>query len=111
MYAGRVGYGGQLPTSLGERSNAAFNLAGVGPAGHGSYLGDFWDTIQMGAHKVGIVAGEIGKVAHGEASFATIPKDTATLTIPVGGVSQSVPLWVIGAGAAGLLFLAFRKKR
>lgn len=110
MYAGRVGYGGQLPTSLGERSAAPFNLAGVGPAGHGAYLGDFWDELTKGAHKVGIVSGEIGKIARGEASFATIPKDQAALTIPVGGVSQSIPLWVIGAGAAGLLFLAFRKR-
>ena len=111
MYGGRPGYGGQLPYALGERDNAAFNLAGVSPSGHGPYLGDFWDELTKVAHKVGIISGEVGTVARGDASFATIPKDQAALTIPIGGVSQTIPLWAIGAGAAGLLYLAFRKRR
>lgn len=114
MYGGRPGYGGQLPYSLGERSNAAYNLAGVSAAGYGPYLGDFFDELTKVAHKVGVISGEIGKVARGDSTVATIPKGTATLTLPVGGgISQAIPLWVIGIGAAGLAYLAFapRKRR
>jgi hypothetical protein len=112
VYAGRPGYGGQLPYSLGERSNAPFNLAGVGPSGHGPYLGDFFDELTKIAHKVGIISGEVGKVARGESTVATIPKGQATFTLPLGGgMSQAVPLWVLGAGAAGLAYFAFRKRR
>jgi hypothetical protein len=112
VYSGRPGYGGQLPYALGERSSAAYNLAGVGPSGHGPYLGDFFDELTKIAHKVGVISGEVGKVARGDATVATIPKGQATITIPMGGgLSQAVPLWVLGVGAAGLAYFAFSGKR
>lgn len=113
MYAGRVGYGSGLPSSLGERSNAVYDLAGVAPSGYGPYLGNFFDDLARIAGKVGIVSNELSKVASGDATVATIPTGQASLTIPIPGspVSTSIPLWVVGAGAAGLLFLAFRRKR
>ena len=113
MYGGRPGYGGQLPYALGERSAAAFNLAGVSESGYGSYLGNIFDDIAKVAGKVGVVSGELSRVASGDATVSTIPKGYASLTIPVPGspVSQAIPLWVLGAGAAGLLYLAFRPRR
>lgn len=112
MYGGRPGYGGQLPYSLGERSNAVFNLAGVAPSGHGDYLGDIFSDIAKAAQKVGVVSGELSKVASGGATIATVPTGYASLTIPVPGspVSQAIPLWVVGASAAALLYLAFRRR-
>lgn len=113
MYAGRPGYGGQLPYSLGERDNAVFNLAGVEPSGHGPYLGNFFDDLSKVAGKVGVVSNELSKVASGQATVATIPTGQATLTIPIPGspISTAIPLWVIGVGAAGLLYFSFGKKR
>ncbi len=113
MYGGRAGYGSQLPTSLGERSNAVYDLSGVSPAGYGPYLGNFFDDLARIAGKVGIVSNELSKVASGQATVATIPTGQASLTIPIPGapISTSIPLWVIGAGAAGLLLLALRKRR
>lgn len=113
MYGGRVGYGSALPYSLGERSNAPFNLAGVAPSGYGPYLGNFFDDLARIAGQVGLVSGELSKVAAGQATVATIPTGQATVTIPIPGspVSTAIPLWVIGVGAAGLLYVAFRKRR
>jgi hypothetical protein len=113
MYAGRSGYGSGLPYSLGERSNAPFNLGEVSQSGYGPYLGNFFDDLAKIAGKVGLVSNELSKVASGDATIATIPTGQASLTLPIPGspISTSIPLWVIGAGAAGLLFVAFRRKR
>ena len=113
MYGGRPGYGGQLPYSLGERSNAPYNLGEVSPAGYGPYLGNIFDDIAKAASKVGIVSGELSKVASGQSTVATVPTGYASPTIPVPGspVSQAIPLWVLGVGAAGLLYLAFAPRR
>lgn len=113
MYGGRPGYGGQLPYGgLGERSNAVYNLAGVAPDGYGPYLGDFFDDVSRLAGKVGAVAGKISEVTTGKATVTTVPKGYSTLTLPYGdsAYSQAIPLWAIGLGAAGLLYLAFRKR-
>lgn len=113
MYgADRPGYGGQLPYSLGERSNAVYDLGEVSPAGYGPYLGDIFSDIAKVADKVGIVSTELSKVASGQSTIATVPRGYATVTIPAGGspVSQAIPLWAIGLGAAGLLYLAFRRR-
>lgn len=100
--------GGTVP--LGERSDIIYNLAGA-PYG-GQYLEGLFDDIAKVADKVGVVSGELAKVASGQATVATIPTGQATLTLPIPGspVSQAIPLWVIGLGAAGLLFLAFRRR-
>lgn len=113
MYGGRAGYGSQLPYSLGERSTAIFNLAEVPASGYGPYLGNIFDDISKIASKVGLVSGELSNVAAGRSTIATIPTGQASLTLPIPGspVSASIPLWVIGVGAAGLLFLAMRKRR
>ena len=112
MYGGRPGYGGQLPYSLGERSNAPFNLAGVSKSGYGDYLGDVFSDIAKIANQVGIVSSELSKVSSGESTIATVPTGYASLTIPVPGspVSKSIPLWMIGAGAAVLVYFAFRRR-
>jgi len=112
MYGGRPGYGGELPYGVGERSNAAYDLAEVSEAGYGPYLGNLFDDIAKVAGKVGIVSGELSKVASGGSTIATVPKGYASLTIPMGSspVSQAIPLWVIGASAAALLYLAFRRR-
>lgn len=112
MYAQRPGYGGQLPYSLGERSNAVYDLAGVAPSGYGNYLGDFFDDVSKVAQKVSYVSSELSKVSTGKATVATVPTGYASLTLPMGGspVSQAIPLWVIGAGAGLLLLLAMRRR-
>lgn len=111
MYGGRPGYGGSLPYSLGERTNAINNLAGVAPSGHGDYLGGFFEDLSRIAKQVGVASDELSKVASGKATVATIPTGYASVTLPVPGspVSTAIPLWVIGAGAAVLLYMAFRK--
>lgn len=114
MYAGRIGYGGQLPYSLGERvPGVTQNLAGVSEAGYGPYLGNFFDDLQKIASKVGLISGKVSDVVAGRSTVATIPTGQATLTLPVGntGMSQAIPLWVLGVGAAGLVYLAFRPGR
>jgi hypothetical protein len=112
MYGGRPGYGGELPYGIGERSSAAYNLAEVSEAGYGPYLGNLFDDITKIASKVGVVSGELSKVASGKATVATVPTGYASLTIPMGSspVSQAIPLWVVGASAAALLYLAFRRR-
>lgn len=119
MYGGRPGYGGKLPYSLGnlpyslgERSAAVYNLAGVASSGYGTYLGNIFDDIAKVAGKVGIVSGELSNVASGKSTISTVPTGYASLTLPIPGspVSQAIPLWALGAGAAGLLYLAFRKR-
>ena len=56
------------------------------------------------------MSNELSNVASGQSDIATIPKNQATITLPVGGgVQKAIPLWVVGVGAAGLLYLAFRK--
>lgn len=111
MYAGRMGYGAHLPTSLGE--SPVYNLAGVSESGYGPYLGNIFDDISKIAGQVGIVSKELSSVSAGKAKIATVPTDTATLTIPMAGtpVAASIPLWAIGLGAAGLLYLAFGRRR
>lgn len=113
MYGGRAGYGSQLPYSLGERSNAVFNLAGVPASGYGPYLGNIFDDISKIAGKIGLVSGELSSVASGKSTIATIPTGQASLTIPIPGspVSQAIPLWLIGVAAGGLVLLAMRKRR
>lgn len=83
----------------------------VAPGYGGRYLGNIFDDIAKIAGKVGIVSNELSNVASGQSDIATIPKNQATITLPVGGgVQKAIPLWVVGAGAAGLLFLAMRKR-
>lgn len=106
--------GGQLPYALGERvPGLTTNLGDVSPAGYGPYLGNVFDDIQKIAGQVGIASGELSKVTKGEATVATIPTGYASLTLPIPGspISQAIPLWVIGVGAAGLLYMAFSKRR
>jgi len=112
MYGGRPGYGGQLPYSLGERSNAPFNLAGVEPSGYGDYLGDIFSDIARIADRVGMASSELSKVSSGQATIAMVPRGYASVTIPMSGspVSKAIPLWMIGVGAAGLLYFAFRRR-
>lgn len=112
MYAGRIGYGGQLPYALGERSNAPYNLAALPPSGYGPYLGDFFDDVSRVAEKISAVSGEISKVTTGRATVATVPTGYASLTLPMGSspISTAIPLWMLGAGAVGLLYLAFRRR-
>jgi len=112
MYGGRPGYGGELPYGVGERSGAAYDLAEVSEAGYGPYLGNIFDDIAKAASKVGVVSGELSKVASGRSTIATVPTGYASLTIPMPGtpVSQAIPLWVVGVGAAALLYLAFRRR-
>lgn len=109
-----MGYGAHLPYSLGERAPGVIqNLAGVSPAGYGPYLGNIFDDLSKIASKVGLVSGELSKVASGQSTVATIPTGQATLTIPMGNspFSTAIPLWVLGVGAAGLAYLAFRPRR
>lgn len=113
MYSGRIGYGAALPYSLGEREPGVVNnLAEVPASGYGPYLGNFFDDLKKIADKVGIVSSELSKVSSGQATVATIPTGYSSVTLPIGssGVSTAIPLWVLGAGAAGLLFLAFRPR-
>lgn len=98
---------------IGSGAKLPYGISGwdVSPGYGGRYLGNLFDDLQSIAGKVGIVSGELSKVASGQSDIATIPKNQATITFPVGsGVQKAIPLWVVGAGAAGLLFLAFRKK-
>jgi hypothetical protein len=129
MYAGRPGYGGKLPyAGLGVRTNAPFflsgddpmtgdddsmyGLMGVGPNGRGPYLGDFFDDVSGFTAKVSAVAGKISDVVTGKSTVATVPTGYSSFTFPVaGGYSQSIPLWVLGAGAGVLLLLTMRKRR
>lgn len=130
MYAGRVGYGGGLPYSLGESQvynlaevspsgygpylgeSVVYNLAEVAPSGYGPYLGDIFDDISRMAQEAGIVSGEVAKVVRGEAKIATVPTDRATITVPIPGkpVAASIPLLPLAIGAGLLLFLAFRRR-
>jgi hypothetical protein len=105
MYSGSMGAGAKLPYGI---AGWDYPTPGYG----GRYLGNIFDDIQKIAGKVGIVSSELSNVASGKSDIATIPKDQATITFPVGGgVQKAIPLWVIGAGAAGLLYLAFRPRR
>lgn len=109
-----MGYGTHLPYSLGERAPGVVqNLAGVSPAGYGPYLGNFFDDLAKIAGKVGLISGKVGDVVSGKSTVATIPTGQASLTVPMGNsaFSQAIPVWVLGVGAAGLLYLAFRPKR
>jgi hypothetical protein len=111
VYAGRIAYGGALPTSLGAYLPDT-NLAGVSPAGYGPYLGNLFDDIAKAAAKVGVVSHELSTVASGQSNIATVPKDQAVLVLPVGGgVSKAVPLLPLALGAAALLFLGLRRRR
>ena len=107
MYSGRIAYGGQLPYSLGERSNA-FNTGGYGP-----YLGNIFDDIAKIAGQVGTVSGELSTVASGERKIGTFDPNKASLIIPVGGTPTvtAIPLLPLGIGAAALLYFALRKRR
>jgi hypothetical protein len=105
MYSGSMGAGAKMP----------YGIAGwdVSPGYGGRYLGNIFDDIRSIAGKVGLVSGELADVASGQKTVATVPTGYASLTLPIPGspVSQSIPLWVLGAGAAGLLYLAFRPRR
>ncbi len=105
MYSGRMAYGARLPYSLGSWD--------VQPGYGGRYLGNIFDDIQRIAGRVGTASGELAKVASGQSTITTVPTGYASLTLPILGspVSQAIPLWVLGAGAAGLLYLAFRPHR
>jgi hypothetical protein len=111
-----IGSGAKLPYGIGEVDQGVYGTFGVWensqPGYGGRYLGNIFDDIQKIAGKVGMVSGELSDVASGQKTVATIPTGYASLTIPVPGspVSQAIPLWVLGVGAAGLLYLAFRKK-
>lgn len=109
MYAGRMGYGAHLPTSLGEGN--VYNLAGVSEAGYGPYLGDFFDDLSKAAEQVGAISKELQQVAQGERKVATFPPDQATVVVPVGGkpVALAIPLVPLVAGAAFLAYLALRR--
>jgi hypothetical protein len=129
MYAGRPGYGGKLPyAGLGVRTNAPFFLAGdnrdtgdddspyslmgVGPNGRGPYLGDFFNDVAGVAGKISAVAGKVSDVVTGKSTVATVPTGYSSFTLPIaGGYSQTIPLWVLGAGAGALILLAMRKRR
>lgn len=112
MYTGRIAYGGKLPYSLGERSNAIYNLAEVPPSGYGPYLGNIFDDLSKIASQVGVVSGELAKVASGEAKIATIPTNKASITIPLPNsqVGVAIPILPLAVGAGLLLYLALRKK-
>ena len=133
MYGGRPGYGGKLPyAGMGERSQALYNLSGVGRNGmgpylgsiigeddaeserwHGTYLGDFFDDVAGISGKISAVASKVSDVVTGKASVTTVPTGYSSFSFPVGGgqYSQTVPLWVLGAGAGVLLLLAMRPRR
>jgi hypothetical protein len=113
MYTGRIGYGAALPYSLGERSNAADNLAGVAPSGHGVYLGNIFDELSKIAKQVGIASDELAKVADGKSKIATVPTDQATITFPVPGspIATSIPLFPLLIGVGALIYFTTRKRR
>jgi hypothetical protein len=88
------------------------NLAGVSPAGYGPYLGNIFDDIAKAAAKVGLVSNELSSVASGESNIATVPKNQAVITLPIGnGISKSIPLAPLAIGAAALLFFGMRGRK
>lgn len=112
MYAGMIRHGGYPFSMNGYPQSEGYGGRYLGAAPY-SPLGNIFDDIQKIAGKVGLVSGELSQVAGGQATVATVPTGYASLTIPVPGspVSKAIPLWVIGVGAAGLLYLAFRPRR
>jgi len=110
MYAGRMGYGAHLPTSLGD--SAVYNLAEVPESGYGPYLGNFFDDLSRIAKQVGMASDELSKVSAGKAKIATFPPDQATIMIPVGGtpVAYAVPLIPLAIGAGLLLWYVARRR-
>lgn len=112
MYGGRIAYGGKLPTSLGERSTAIYNLAEVPSSGYGPYLGNFFDDLAKIAGKVGTVSGKIAEVTSGESKVAVIPSGYSTITVPIPGqpVGVSIPILPLAIGAGLLLFMVMRKR-
>ncbi len=108
MYSGRMGYGGNLPYSLGEREASVFNKGG-----YGSYLGNIFDDIAKIAGKVGMVSGELSSVASGEKKIGTFDPTKATLMMPIGGspVATSIPLVPLAIGAGLLLYFGMSGRR
>lgn len=106
MYAGRMGYGGNLPYALGERT--PFNAPG-----YTSYLGNIFDDIAKIAGQVGMVSGELSTVASGQKKIGTFDPTKATLMLPIGGspVATAIPLLPLALGAGALLYFGVRKRR
>lgn len=126
MYGGRPGYGGKLPyAGLGVRVPPPYGyggrylgdvMSGDDPEfeyHHNRYLGDFFDDVSGITGKISAVAGKISDVVTGKASVTTVPTGYSSFTFPVGSgqYSQSIPLWVLGAGAGVLLLMTMRKRR
>lgn len=126
MYGGRPGYGGKLPyAGLGERVAVPYGRSGnyLGDVmdnyteeyfqfGQERYLGDFFDDVAGITGKISAVASKVSDVVTGKATVTTVPTGYSSFSFPVaGGYSQSIPLWVLGAGAGALLLLATRKRR
>lgn len=105
MYAGRIGYGAGMPTSLGE--NPVYNLAEVSESGYGPYLGNIFDDIARRAQQVRDLASRASQVKEGDAQIVVIPT-TQGLAKQAPSLSAMVP-WLIGGAA--LLYFGMRKRR
>ena len=106
MYAGRMGYGAHLPTSLGD--SAVYNLAEVPESGYGPYLGDFFDTLKGIADKVSQAAMAAGAIKSGDARVTVVPTQQGVVKYAEQrGITPTTIALVLGGGA--LLWFATRR--